>query len=64
VAEEAQVTGLQISIGKTKVMRLSSKQQDPVQLHQENTKEVEKFVYLGIVVSKDGGRRTKTSRAI
>jgi hypothetical protein len=43
------------SIGKTEVMRVNSKQQDPVQLHQENIKEVEKFVYLGSVVIKDRG---------
>ena len=27
----------------------------PLRLHQENTKEVDKFVDLGSVVSKDGG---------
>ena len=55
VAEEAGKTGLQINIGKTEVMRVSNKQQDPVRLQQENIKEVDKFVYLGSVVSKDGG---------
>jgi hypothetical protein len=43
------------TLGRPEVMRVNSKQQDPVQLHQENIKEVEKFVYLGSVVSKDGG---------
>ena len=55
VAEEAGKTGLQINTGKTEVMRVNNKQQDPLQLHQESMKEVEKFVYLGSVVSKDGG---------
>jgi predicted GTPase len=55
VAEEAEKTGLQIIIGKNEVMRVNSKQQYLVQLHQENVKEVEKFVYLGIVAIKDGG---------
>jgi hypothetical protein len=32
--------GLQTNTGKTKVMRINIKQQDPVQLHQENIKEV------------------------
>ena len=36
-------------------MRVNNRQQDPVQLQQENIKEVEKFVYLGSVVNKDGG---------
>jgi len=55
VADEARKTGLQINTGKTEVMRLNNKQQDPVQLHQESIKEVNKFTYLGSVVSKDGG---------
>ena len=55
VAAEAEKTGLQINIGKTEVMRVNNRKQDPVQLHQENIKEVDKFVYLGSVVSKDGG---------
>ena len=55
MAEEAGKTGLQINIGKTEVMRVNNKQQDPVQLHQENIREVDKFVYLGSVVSKNGG---------
>ena len=36
-------------------MRVNNKKQDPVRLHHENIKEVNKFVYLGSVVSKDGG---------
>ena len=55
VAEEAEKTGLRINIGKTEVMRVNNRQQDPVRLHHEDIKEVDKFVYLGSVVSKDGG---------
>ena len=55
VAAEAEKTGLQINIGKTEVMRVNNRQQDPVRLHQEDIKEVDKFVYLGSMVSKDGG---------
>ena len=55
IAEEAEKTVLQINIGKAKVMRVNNKKQDPVHLHQENIKEVNKFVYPGSVVSKDGG---------
>ena len=36
-------------------MRVNNKQDDPLRLHQENIKEVDKFVYLGSVVSKGGG---------
>ena len=55
VAEEAGKTGLQINIGKTEAMHINNKQADPLWLHQENINEVEKFVYLGSVVNKDGG---------
>ena len=36
------------------VMRVNNRQQDPVRLHQEDIKEVDKFVYMGSLVSKDG----------
>ena len=62
LAAEAEKTGLQINIGKTEAMRVNNKQDDPLRLHQENIKEVDKFVYLGSVVSKDGGQ-TKMSSA-
>ena len=62
VAAEAEKTGLQINIGKTEAMRVNNKQDDPLRLHQENIKEVDKFVYLGSVVSKVGGQ-TKISSA-
>ena len=45
----------QINTGKTKVMRVNNKNQDPVKLHHEEIKEVDKFVSLGSVISKDGG---------
>ena len=62
VAAEAEKTGLQINIGKTKVMRVNNRQQDPVRLHQEDIKEVDKFVYLAAWSVKMGGP-TKTSNA-
>ena len=55
VAAEAEKTGLQINIGKTEAMRVNNKQDDSLRPHQENIKEVDKFVYLGSVVSNDEG---------
>nr|KAG5699714.1 hypothetical protein BaRGS_022112 [Batillaria attramentaria] len=67
VAEEAEKTGLKINISKTEVMRVNHKQHDPIQLHQEDIKEVDKFTYLGSVVSKDGGTdediKSRTNKA-
>jgi len=48
-------TGLNINTKKTEVMRINNKKQDPITLHDEDLIEVEKFVYLGSVVNKDGG---------
>nr|KAG5707271.1 hypothetical protein BaRGS_000045 [Batillaria attramentaria] len=68
VAEEAEKSGLKINISKTEVMRVNHKQHDPIQLHQEDIKEVDKFVYLGSVVSKDGGTdediKSRTNKAL
>jgi len=55
LAEEAEKTGLNINTKKTEVMRINNKKQDPITLHDEDLKEVEKFVYLGSVVNEDGG---------
>nr|KAG5701327.1 hypothetical protein BaRGS_006101 [Batillaria attramentaria] len=67
VAEEAEKTGLKINISKTEVMRVNHKQHDPIQLHQEDIKEVDKFIYLGSIVSKDGGTdediKSRTNKA-
>ena len=59
LAAEAEKTALQINTGKTEAMRVNNKQDDPLRLHQENIKEVDKFVYLGSVVSKDRGDRRR-----
>nr|KAG5689438.1 hypothetical protein BaRGS_012260 [Batillaria attramentaria] len=58
---EAEKTGLKINISKTEVMRVNHKQHDPIQLHQEDIKEVDKFIYLGSVARME--ERTRTSRA-
>jgi peptidoglycan hydrolase CwlO-like protein len=61
VDEEAEKTRLKINTTKTEIRRVSNKQHTPIHLHQKNIKEVDKFIYLGNVISKDG--RSKTSRA-
>jgi hypothetical protein len=52
VDEEAD---LKINKIKTKIIRVNKKQHTPIRLHLENIKRVDKFIYLGNVVSKDGG---------
>ena len=55
LAEEAVKTGHNINTKKTEVMRINNKKQDPITLHDEDLDKVEKFVYLGSIVNKDGG---------
>ena len=55
VANEADKTGLKINVGKTEALRINNHQQDPITLNGEEIKEVDKFTYLGSIVSKDGG---------
>nr|KAG5701747.1 hypothetical protein BaRGS_004349 [Batillaria attramentaria] len=49
LAEEAGKRGLKINTSKTEVMRLNNKQGRPLQLHGEDIKETERFVYLGSI---------------
>ncbi|PVD20866.1 hypothetical protein C0Q70_19028 [Pomacea canaliculata] len=48
-------TGLKVKRKKTEVMRINNKQELPIQLQGENILETDCFVYLGNIVSKDGG---------
>ena len=57
--KEVEKTGLNINTKKTEVMRINNKKQDPITLHDEDLNEVEKFVYLGSLVNKDGGKDEK-----
>ena len=48
------VSGVEVQI-RDPPRRINNQQQDPVRLQQEEIKEVDKFTYLGSIVSKDGG---------
>ncbi|RUS77320.1 hypothetical protein EGW08_014917 [Elysia chlorotica] len=54
VAKGARKTGLRINTRKTEAMRINNNQANALPLRDENIEEVNKFVYLGSVVSKDG----------
>ena len=55
LAEEAGKTGLAINTKKTVLVRLNQKQVAPIKLTNEEISESDEFVYLGSVISKDGG---------
>ena len=48
-------TGLIIHRGKTKTMRVCTANEEPVTFEDEGLEEVDKFTYLGSIVSKQGG---------
>ena len=47
--------GLKVNVPKTKSMRTNSDNQAPICFRQEPVEDVEKFPYLGSIVTKDGG---------
>ena len=55
LTEEAAKTGLKINKDKTEVMRRNAKQNNPISLDGEPLEEVDKFTYLGSIVSNTGG---------
>ena len=66
----AQIVGLKIHPGKTKVLRINAIQQGEVRLDQSYIEEVEEFTYHGSVMNKTGGtdediaaRRKKAQQA-
>lgn len=55
IAKVASNAGLRINIGKTKVMRINSNNNTPLFIYNNKIEEVEKFEYLGSMLSQDGG---------
>ena len=55
LVEEAAKTGLNVNIGKTEVMRLQNKNTTPITIEDRALKDVEKFTYLGSVITTTGG---------
>ena len=53
--EEAESAGLYININKTKGMRVNTSNIQKFRLENTEIEEIESFVYLGSVVSKNGG---------
>ena len=51
--EVSSQTGLKIHKGKTKLLKVNHRSQEPVRLENEPIKEVDSFTYLGSVVDKN-----------
>ena len=54
MAEKAGSIGLDVNVGKTKVLRMNTKVTQPVQLYSDDLVEVEEFTYLGSLVTTNG----------
>ena len=52
---EAEKTGLVINVTKTKALRVNTNKTEPFTLRGESIEDVGSFVYLGSMVTKDGG---------
>ena len=64
LVNEAEKTGLVVNMKKTKALRINTNKTKPCTLRGENIKDVDSFVYLGSVVTKDGGAAQDVSQRI
>jgi len=51
----AERIGLKVNKKKTKVMRINTRNTNPIQLDGENLEDIETFTYFGSIVSTTGG---------
>jgi len=55
LARTSITTGLKIHEGKTKILKINARSQDPVTLNGKELEEVDTFTYLGSIIDKEGG---------
>ena len=55
LAHEAERVGLTINVDKCKLLRINSRNNDMVEVNGKGIEDVDRFVYLGATVSKEGG---------
>ena len=53
--QEGERVGLKINIGKTKGMRINAKNQEKINIKEQDIEEVDEFTYLGATICKEGG---------
>ena len=59
---EAEKTRLIINVKKTKALRINTNKTEPFSLRSESIEDVDSFVYLGSMVTKDGGAAQDVSQ--
>ena len=55
LVESAERTGLRVNVGKCNVMRVNARNNEAITVNGQALEDVEKFVYLGATVCKQGG---------
>ena len=55
LAHEAERVGLKVNVDKCKLLRINSRNNDVVEVNGRGIEDVDRFVYLGATVSKEGG---------
>ena len=55
LVENAERTGLRVNVGKCKVMRVNARNNEVITVNDKALEDVEKFIYLGATVCKQGG---------
>ena len=55
VAHEAERVGLKVNVDKCRLLRINSRKNDVVEVNGRGVESVDRFVYLGATVSKEGG---------
>ena len=54
LAHEAKRVGLKVNVDKCKLLRINSRNNDVVEVNGQEIEDVDRFVYLGATVSKEG----------
>jgi hypothetical protein len=53
--EEAKLAGLNINVNETKEMRINTQTEEKQSIGNKEIEQVENFIYLGSIVTQDGG---------
>ena len=56
LVQEAGRVGLKVNVDKCRLLRINSRNNDVVEVNGRRIEDVDRFVYLGATVSKEGGR--------
>jgi hypothetical protein len=62
--QEAKLVGFNINVNKTKEMRINTQIEEKLSIANKEIEQVESFIYLGSIVTQDGGTYQDTNQII